>query len=216
MLISCEQAQSRRAKPKKKAMVRGTKEMLAKAFYLSFQAAISDWKEHFFTFLRFLQWIWSTKRTMNTILVKSVDWLYHSELTMNSLGEKLYRHPALTQNPAESMGRTTDRKIKDGVVKNDEELINPLSSDIVSSWKVSDDSSVARGGPCPGSKKKLKKHSPRRKELEIEKDAASPLISHRFRQRELEFTTSQDNPSSRSSDRDHGRTLRTRHIGDGL
>lgn len=60
--------------------------------------------------------------------MKSFDGLSHSDAFRNALMEKVRRHPALAEDLAEPMGRTTERKMKEGVEKKDDELIDPLTS----------------------------------------------------------------------------------------
>lgn len=67
--------------------------------------------------------------TPETILMKSFDCLLYSDAFMKALVEKVRRYPAVAQDPTESMGRTTECKIEDGVENKKDEIIDPLLSE---------------------------------------------------------------------------------------
>lgn len=64
--------------------------------------------------------------TLCIILMRSFHLFSRLDAFMGALVEVVLRHPAVGQNPAEIIGRTTERKIEDIVGKNDNELNYPL------------------------------------------------------------------------------------------
>lgn len=68
--------------------------------------------------------------------MKGFDCLSDLGAFLDALVEKVHRHPAMSPDPTERMGRTIKRKIKDRVDIKDEKLIDPLPSLKVSLPKV--------------------------------------------------------------------------------
>lgn len=120
---------------------------------------------------------------------------------MNTLLKKIRRHPALTQDHAESLDRIAERKIEDGVKENSDELIDSLPSETESTSEASDNNSMARGGPRSHHKKKTRKTTYR--EGRKSKNAQSSSSSLNFWNNETVYTTTEDNSGSESFDCDY-------------
>lgn len=135
-------------------------------------------------------------------MMKTIDRFSHSDAFMNALLKKVYRYPALAQDPSEFMSCTTGKKIGDGVEWNDDELIDPLPSDADSSIKAANDSSVAPGGPRCCRINKTRKTNFRRKGRKSEK-AQSSASSLTFSKNETEYNTTEDNSKSELYDNDY-------------
>lgn len=113
------------------------------------------------------------------------------------------------------MGRTTKRKIENRVVMMDDESSDPLQSETKSTPKAPDDSAMVRGSPRRRDLKKTRKTFHRRKGI-ISKKTQSSFSSLTFPYNGTEYSTSEDNSGSKSSDHDHGRRHRTKRSGNGL
>lgn len=111
------------------------------------------------------------KGTLDIIPAKSFDRLSHSDVLMNALVAKVHRLSALAEDPDEPMSRTTKGNIEDGVEKEDDELIDPLPSEIEPSSKASHGSSMAEGKPrsCNKNNKNTRKSSPLHKARKLKK-----------------------------------------------
>lgn len=138
------------------AMMQNIEETLARTIDLGFQAANSKIISLAFHFLEVALMILIHKRTLKGILKKSFDFLFHSDAFMDTPAEKVHGHSMQGQDPAEPTSCTTKTNIKEKAKKGDE-LITPMPSETVSSRDASDDSLMARDGPC--CRKKIPKKS---------------------------------------------------------
>lgn len=69
------------------------------------------------------------KEFLDTILINGFDCFSYLDTSMKVLVEKVHRHPALVQEYAVNMSRTTKIKIEDGAEKKKDELIGQLPSE---------------------------------------------------------------------------------------
>lgn len=120
------------------------------------------------------------KVPLGIILMKSLDSLRHLSAFTDALVDKVHRYQKLAQNFAERMDRTSKRTIEDVVKKKDDNLINELSSKLVSSLNASSDSSIARAVLPAVSEKREKSFSSSHRQ-ETENGAVLFFTSHLFR-----------------------------------
>lgn len=95
-------------------MTQGIKSTLANAFELTFQVANTRMKYAFLCLLETLLLYIIHQRALDTILIKSFDFLSQLDAFMDALVEKIHKHPVFPQDPSKRMGYTTERKIEDG------------------------------------------------------------------------------------------------------